>query len=454
MLRRSIINIVVRRVLLMTFLYIAVTSILVYTQMDETMALLRQKTLTEHAYDIASYIEREDGHLILDMPQEHRDFYSKAGRFYQFVVREESGYVLFHSPVAYLRNFPTDWPQDGDVGAIDFMGPYNTHFMGVSVVYETGGAKYLVQVAQSEDAVKAYSDFLASIFLKKISIIGVPFLLLLIPVIILSVRQGLSPLRRLSQQAGKISFSSPGVRLTGTRLPDELTPLVEAVNGALDRLESGIEKQREFTANAAHELRTPLSILRSHVDLLEDRAVAARLRSDVNAMSRLVSQLLEAARLDHPERFPRRRMDLVSVVKDVCTACWPSMIAQGRQLEVTGIETPVPIDGHYDSIQRALRNILDNALAYTPKGSPIAIDIQKTEVRIADRGPGIPDEDKGRVFEKFWRKHASNGEGSGLGMSIVRRTMELHGGTVRVEDNPGGGAVFILSFPAPPEDII
>ena len=454
---RSLVHLVIWRVLAITLTYMAILTVIIYTQIDSTLLLLRDKTRTEHAHNLGSYMElsykdMEKKPLRLNMPQGEKSLYATAGRYYQYVIRTVTGQVVFESPVAFIDRFPSTMPDRGMDDSFEFVDVKNTLFVGKSIRYDFKGKPYLIQVARSKSAADELSNLVAKTFMHKLSVFGAPFLALLVAIIIFSIKQSLAPISRASQQAQGISAASPEVRLAETGLPDEILPLVHAVNQALDRLEAGIAAQKEFTANAAHELRTPLTILRSHLDLLPDRDTAVKLSGDVDAMSRLVTQLLDSVRLDSSAGLSMERIDLAAIVRAVCAAIWPLMVREGRQLDVSGIDNPVWINGNYDGIYRSLRNLLENTLHHTPEMTPVSVSIAGTTVSVRDYGPGIADNDKEMIFEKFWRKNHGQGTGAGIGLSIVKKTMDLHGGHAHVENAPGGGGIFTLSFPvADPE---
>jgi signal transduction histidine kinase len=147
-------------------------------------------------------------------------------------------------------------------------------------------------------------------------------------------------------------------------------------------------------------------------------------------------------------------VDLAEAVRSVSQAIWPLMVKDGRNFEVIGIENPAMVRGNFDSICRAIRNLLENALKYTPKASPITVSLNNTTVKISDKGTGVAPADKEKIFGKFSRPDRQRGQGAGLGLFIVSRIMQIHGGSVSVDNAPDGGAVFTLSFPIPgkPQD--
>lgn len=291
------------------------------------------------------------------------------------------------------------------------------------------------------------SPLLTESFMRRVSIFGIPFLFLLMIVIAMTIKLIMSPIAKAMKQIQMVSFDKPGIRLDDAMFPHEIRPMAHAINEALERLEKGIVAQRDFIASAAHELRTPLSILRSQVDLLPDKGISEKMRADVDTMARLVNQLLDTARLESPEKLDMHMINLTEAVKSVSQTLWPLMVKDGRTFEVFGIERPVQIYGNFDSICRALRNLLENTLKHTPHGSPITVSMNEKCIKVTDSGGGIPLSEREKIFGKFSRRDMQKGSGAGLGLFIVRRIMELHGGRVDVDDAPGGGAVFTLTFP-------
>jgi signal transduction histidine kinase len=207
--------------------------------------------------------------------------------------------------------------------------------------------------------------------------------------------------------------------------------------------------QREFTADAAHELRTPLAILATHLDALENREVAAALSADVARMSRLVNQLLSVAQLEALAVSADETADLQAIAVDVAASLAPLALKRDRSVAVTGAAAPVAVRGNAESLRQALRNLIENALQHTPAGTEVEIEVTgEPAVHVSDRGPGVPPELRNRVVQRFWRADRRKGEGSGLGLAIVSRILAAHGGRLTVDDAPGGGARFSLRLPA------
>jgi signal transduction histidine kinase len=264
----------------------------------------------------------------------------------------------------------------------------------------------------------------------------------------LTLRGGLGPLQRLAREAAHITPAESERRLPVAGLPRELSPLVRAINAALDRLDQGFRAQRDFTADAAHQLRTPLAILGAHLDTLGDRAVAASLREDVARMSRLVEQLLLVAELEALTLKPDEQADLSALAVEVAQAVAPLALARRRSLAVAGAEAPVIVHGNHDALHQALRNLVENAINHTAEGTTveIAVGARPQRLSIRDHGPGVAASDREVLFQRFWRADRASSRGAGLGLAIVQRIAMAHGARLTVEDAEGGGAVFILEF--------
>jgi signal transduction histidine kinase len=267
-------------------------------------------------------------------------------------------------------------------------------------------------------------------------------------VAIIGLRHGLRSLRNISHAAAKIGPRESGVRLPVKNLPSELRPLVRAFNQALQRLDDGLALQRRFTANAAHELRTPLAVLTAEIETLEGNGNILHLREDVARMNRLVNQLLEAARLDGVALDLDSEVNLNVVAAGVTGQLAPLAIGADKMLALTEAPEPVLVRGNAHALAGAVRNLIENAISFTNPGTEVEVSVHAPgRIAVADRGPGVPEEYRASIFERFWRGAHPDRPGAGLGLAIVREIMDAHRGEVVVADNPGGGALFSLIFP-------
>lgn len=225
-------------------------------------------------------------------------------------------------------------------------------------------------------------------------------------------------------------------------VPEEIQPLVTALNGLLARLGGALERQREFIGDAAHELRTPLTALRLQLQLAErardDEARAqahARLREGIARAVHLVEQLLVLARQDPDAPVESAgEVDLTQLARGVVEAHQPAAAARGLDLAVEAAE-PVATAGDRAALRTLIDNLVDNALRYTPSGR-VAVRVAReggsAVLEVEDTGPGIAETERGRVFDRFYRGEAAAEGGSGLGLAIVKRVAERHGGQVEL----------------------
>lgn len=214
-------------------------------------------------------------------------------------------------------------------------------------------------------------------------------------------------------------------------------------------MQAAEEQRLSFAADAAHELRTPLAVLRAHIDSLDKNDTTNQLLADVDHITRIIEQVLTKSRIEAVEVKPNETVDLAKLSQDLAAYIAPLVIKEGRSIEVIGAELPAVINANAFAVEQALRNLVENAIKYSSRGSTITVEVlreaKEYQLRVIDLGRGVPKEARELIFERFHRADR-RGVGSGLGLSIVRRVAEAHGGRVSVEDAPEGGAIFTLHF--------
>jgi len=407
---------------------------------------LHDQAMRDQADLVAHYLVlRPDGTWTLDLPPALQDVYSQAVGRYAYAVLDDGGRVLFSSLKDRSPIFSAD-PRSSDVAYLETRRG-NAAVSGVSLVKEMDGRRVWVQVGEDLAHRDVIIDDIVADFFKRVGWITLPMLLLLLAIDIVIFRRALRPLLNASEMAKKISPNRTDVRLPPEEIPKEILPLVQAVNQALDRLEAGFRMQREFTADAAHELRTPLTILRSRVDTLADRGVSKALHQDIEGMARIISQLLDIAELESFSIDPYEKADLRTICAEVAEFAAPLALAKGKNIALSGSDAPVWVNGNPEMLSRAIRNLVENAINYAPPGTTVEIVVESGGmVRVLDEGPGIKEEERELIFQRFWRRDRRRTGNAGLGLSIVQRIADTHAATISVENRPTGGANFSLSF--------
>jgi signal transduction histidine kinase len=441
---------IISRIIWLHVVAIGITSICMplalYWLLSSTATDLQHRALAAHADTIVRYLERgPDGAWSLHLPAGLEELYSESYGRYAYAVLDDAGKTLFSSQADHAAVFPDDRRAPGASFLETRRG--EAVIYGASIPKRVGGRTVWIQVAQDLSHRDVLIDDIVADFFPRVGWITLPILLLLLAIDIAIFRRALRPVLKASDTAQTISPARTEVRLPTADIPREILPLVNAVNQALERLEHGFRTQREFTADAAHELRTPLAVLRARIDTLTNHAVREALRQDIAGMSRIVSQLLDIAELESFVVDPAEKADLQSVCAEVAGFMAPLALAQGKSIALTGAKGPVWIKGNPETLFQAIRNLVENAVHHTPAGT--TVEIQVTEhgmARVLDDGPGIPESERELIFRRFWRRDRRRSGSAGLGLSIVARIVEAHAGSIAVENRDGGGAVFAVSF--------
>lgn len=262
----------------------------------------------------------------------------------------------------------------------------------------------------------------------------------------LVVRRALAPLRRAAEAAERIDMDSLGQGIASDGFPAEIRPLIEAVNRALTRLDASAARMRRYTANAAHELRTPVAILRARLDNPEERTFKSDLKRDARRIQAIVEQVLIAARLTEHQAALDQEIDLVKTTRQIVADYTPLVFKAGRRIEFEATNAPVIVRGNRQAIECVVANLIDNALRAEPDSGTVLVCVRGNgTVEVTDHGEGIDKSDHDIIFEPFWRKSDAT-PGTGLGLSIAKEVIDKHKGRIWVEETPGGGATFKLRF--------
>jgi signal transduction histidine kinase len=414
-----------------------------------TAGSLAERDLGLRAEDIAAHVGPDaSGSPQFTPPAALAQSYAANPERALYAVRDKAGRLLAASTpefgAASLR-----WPA-GDAEPVYFQlskfGSVHQDYAGLSVRLDSAAGPVSVSVAET-----AGGDQLVHAILRESALDALWYIPVVAAVTLLlaiyRVRHSLRPLRIASERALAIAPEAIAVRLPEGGVPSEALPLVTAVNQGLDRLEQGFATQRRFTANAAHELRTPLAIITARLDGLPESGEVTALRQEVGRMNRLVEQLLCVARLDSLTLDVTASVDLRCIAQEVVGAMAHHALAGGRSIALTGAEQPVMIAGNAAAIADALRNLVENGLTYTPAGAEVVVNVTvDATVSVIDHGTGIALDDRGHLFDRFWRGPGVRGEGAGLGLAIVAEIVKAHGAGVAVDDVVPHGARFTIRF--------
>lgn len=291
-------------------------------------------------------------------------------------------------------------------------------------------------------------------------LIGLPLLALLIG---WAVRRGLRPLETLTRT---LSAREPGSRkpVALEDAPLELQPVVTALNGQLGRLEDALERERRFSADVAHELRTPLATaminMESAASCTDPRELSTLLghaQLNVAALARRIEQLLALARLEAGAASGQRvAVDLVAVAEEAIEELASLIADSGVHLSLERQHPQVLVPGYEAALSALLRNLVENALRHVPAGGQVQLSVQQNAhealIDVIDDGPGIPPEHRASVFARFHREAGSRGDGFGLGLSIVQRAAQLHDASIELLDSPYGSGLRVrVAIPLAPQ---
>jgi heavy metal sensor kinase len=421
----------------------------IHVTVDEELDARSQgvRNLIERAFRV-DYTENLEDSL-----REHSDLRT-GGELLQ--VSDQQGHWLYRSEVMSRLDVPR--PQTPSAKAYSL--PFKDDPLRVlDMVVAAGNHRYLVQVATEMD------DYYAALDRIKV------FLLVSVPAFLVCAalggywmsRHALDPIDRIIQTARNISVQNLSSRLDVPRTGDELQSLSETLNSMLERLETAFKKITQFTADASHELRTPVAVMRTRAELSLRRArsgddyrdTVAQIHSELEKTTELIEKLMFLARTDSSaEPIPFTRLNLSEIVREVCTQ--GSALAEAKQVAFRENlpAHPVWIQGDEHLLRRLFLILIDNAVKYTPADGTVEVTVSEKNGsavgEICDTGIGIAAADLPNIFERFYRADKARSRetgGAGLGLSIGRWIAEAHAGTIEVESTPGRGSTFQVRLP-------
>ncbi len=368
---------------------------------------------------------------------------------------------------------PAPFPRTHRYGALG--GPYHSEPNSADVgSVGRSGVRYRESAVDVPEGVLITAESLDSTTKTLASLLRVQLiasllvLAVLVAIVLFTLRRGLRPLEEMAETTDAIAAGDLARRVSVGSASSEVERLGSALNDMLGRIEDAFreksateERLRQFVADASHELRTPLTSIRGYTELLRkgafnDRAseekALERVEREARRMGVLVSDLLLLARLDQGRPLEAVPVDLARAAADAVSDA--RAIDPLRPIDLVS-SGAVMVLGDRDRLNQVAHNLVRNALAHTPAGTPVSVSVGtgagQGVLIVADEGPGLSAEAASRVFDRFWRDHASRtGGGSGLGLAIVRAIAEALGGSASVRTTPGQGASFEVTFPLAP----
>jgi two-component system, OmpR family, sensor histidine kinase QseC len=402
---------------------------------------------------VAEAARIENGRLVLNLSSSLPHYVNRYASDYSLRILDMDGEVLFASNQALLeRVVPSRTPIPGIhfwLGQLDRAKSF--HIAG-GVLATIDDRTVLIETATRGDPAFVRMHVLISEFIKDVWIPMGPLVLLTIFIAPYSVHRTLRPLARAAQQADVLKATDYEARFSLADLPREAASFAAAINRLMDRVGELVQSQKLFISRAAHELRTPLSIILLELGKIADPR-ARRATGDVMDMSNTVDRLLQLARIDAMAECEAADIDLAAITHQAVDKLKP--LAQARDVSINlNVQSPQLFQGDPASIYEAIRNLVENAIKHTPPGTRIVITCGPAfSWTIEDNGGGLPEDDVQSLFEPF-RRGRINGDGAGLGLAIVKQTMELHGGSIEAGRSSMNGAKFSLRFSPKPQDVL
>jgi len=415
------------------------------------------RSLLESAFDIGRQVKVLDGRVYLDLPEVAVQMFQlrESGRAYYLVTGADGKFITGDLDFPRL---PVSLPSEGASYYDDVYQGKPVRVVAVKMPVERGGYKgdVTVQVAENITArVRVLRQVLLRMMLPQLVLILLAGL-----AVWYAVGRGLAPLASLQRELASRSHRdlSP---LPEEQGPQEVRPLIRAMNELLGRLSQALEAQQRFIADAAHQLRTPVAGIKTQMELVlrqspegEAQATLKQLQNATEQTTRLVNQLLSLARAEPGASRGQNTKQLVlaRLARDTTIEWVPRALARNIDL---GFESPLAearVEGDSFMLREMLINLLDNAVRYTQPGGQVTVRVvprgRGVALSVEDNGPGIPDTERARVFERFYRILGTGAEGCGLGLAIVREIALSHGAEASLSSGANDtGTLVRIDFP-------
>lgn len=433
-----------------------ISTIIDYDIADRFVNLAYDRALLESALDIGRQVRMQDGKIYIDLPKVALDMLQsrEQGRVYYRVTGPQGEYIAGDPEIPPIESTPFERVSYYD----DVLRGRPIRAVALRVPAQPGSGKgsVLIQVAER---INTRTEFAGLIILRMV--LPQAILIMLAAFLVwYAVKRGLAPLSSLRREIESRSHRdlSP---LSESQAPQEVQPLIRAMNDLLQRLSKALQTQQRFIADAAHQLRTPVAGIKTQTELAlrqtksdEAQATLRQLHTATEQATRLINQLLSLARSEPAAQITHtmERLDLSALARDATTDWVPRALARDIDLGFDSLTQDTAVTGNVFLLREMLNNLLDNAIRYTPGGGHVTVRVTSEggcpALTVEDDGPGIAESDRERVFERFYRVLGSGAEGCGLGLAIVREIAIGHNAEIALGQGAGGvGTAVRISFP-------
>lgn len=414
--------------------------------------------LAEQASSIATRFEIKNGKLAVDMPQAALDIltYDLSDQFF-FEVHGPHGRHIAGNTSAFPDVPPRIKVTDRPSFYNGVLSGTRVRIVALELPIELGATEFAkVQVAETLTGRQNFErKIIFSIVTTELVFLG-----LLLGILYTGIARALRPLGVLTESVDRRPVGDL-TALPTQAVPQEISPLIIAINRLLARVSSDLEMRHRFIANAAHQLRTPLAGLQTQSELAlltadekERRLILEKIKIGCERAARVVNQLLVLAKFDpNSGAAANSSVELQSLVESTIEEFEPVAALKEIKMQFHAPDDPVGIVGNATLLRELVANLLDNAIRYTPRSGKVNVrlDVDNEQVpravlRVSDNGPGIPEADQERVFERFYRVEGAAPGGSGLGLAIVSEITAMHQAEVKLRSTPGEGTVVSVSF--------
>ena len=426
---------------------VAVGGLIAYEIAHSAAILAYDRWLLDAAQSVATQVQRVDGkfHLQLSPSTEQVLLFDKVDRVFYEVIGPNGMTIAGTSGLPRPQNAPGE----------EQTSYYDAEFSGqgvraASLVAERAGATFMVIVVETlVKRDKLIREILLAMLLPE-------FLLVVMTILVMryAIRHGLGGIGQVREELVKRSQKDMRPIPLDT-VPKELRPLIADTNDLLARLSFSLERHRHLVADASHQLRTPIAALRAEVESAlrsdDPRGALVRIAASTRQLSRLAHNVLMLNRLESGFMQHPRNLDLQNLIGSAAERWLP--FARERNIDLGFDLTPAIMQGESIWLEELVNNLVDNALRYTPKNGTVTVkcgnSMDHVWLSVEDSGPGIPQSERERIFERFYRAHPEEADGSGLGLSIVREVANAHHARIEVtgSDELGGALIHVL-FPA------